>query len=193
MIIVVVNGQGLMMNNRNFEKAVNQIIKIEGGFVNNPKDKGGATKYGITEKVARQNGYIYDIKNLTQVKAKEIYKNEYWDKIKVDCKNFNISFLLFDFAVNSGVKTAIKHLQNALNVLLKGIIEPLIIDGVAGKKTQAAMDYINANGFFSDKLQSLLINERLKFYTSLSKTQFNEFGKGWINRIISNIDFLNGL
>lgn len=181
------------MNNEFFEKAVNQIILIEGGFVNNSKDKGGATKYGITEKVARQNGYIYEMRNLTEVKAKEIYKKEYWDKIKVDCRDFNISFLLFDFAVNSGVKTAIKHLQNALNVLLKEMIEPLIIDGVAGKKTQAAIDYINANGFFSEKLKSLLISERLKFYTSLSKTQFNEFGKGWINRIANNINFLNGL
>ena len=181
------------MNNAFFEKAVNQIILIEGGYVNNPKDKGGATKYGITEKVARQNGYIYEMRNLTKVKAKEIYKKEYWEKIGVNCESFNISFLLFDFAVNSGVKTAVKHLQNALNSLLKGMIEPLIIDGVAGKKTQSAMDYINANGFFSEKLQSLLISERLKFYTSLSKTQFNEFGKGWINRVIKNVEFLNNV
>lgn len=181
------------MNDAFFEKAVNQILEIEGGYVNNPKDKGGATKYGITEKVARQNGFIYEMRNLTKVKAKEIYKKEYWDKIGVNCESFNISFLLFDFAVNSGVKTAVKHLQNALNSLLKGMIEPLIIDGVAGKKTQSAMDYINANGFFSEKLQSLLISERLKFYTSLSKTQFNEFGKGWINRVVNNIHFLMGV
>ena len=189
------------MNDAFFEKAGNQIILIEGGFINNPKDKGGATKYGITEKVARQNGYIYDMRNLTKVKAKEIYKNEYWDKIGVNCESFNISFLLFDFAVNSGVKTAVKHLQNALNSMLNGIIEPLIIDGVAGKKTQAAMDYVNGNGFFHSssieiigrKLEILLISERLKFYTSLSKTQFNEFGKGWINRVANNIHFLMGV
>ena len=180
------------MNDAFFEKSVNHIILIEGGYVNNPKDKGGATKYGITENVARQNGYIYEMRNLTEVKAKEIYKNEYWNKIKIDCKDFNVAFLLFDFAVNSGVKTAIKHLQKSLNSLLKGIIEPLIIDGVAGKKTQSAIDYINSNGL-SEKLQSLLINERLKFYTSLSKTQFNEFGKGWINRIIKNVEFLNNV
>ena len=180
------------MNDAFFEKSVNHIILIEGGYVNNPKDKGGATKYGITEKVARQNGYIYEMRNLTRDKAKEIYKNEYWNKIKIDCKDFNVAFLLFDFAVNSGVKTAIKHLQKSLNSLLKGIIEPLIIDGIAGRKTQSAIDYINANGL-SERLQSLLISERLKFYTSLSKTQFNEFGKGWINRIIKNVEFLNNV
>ena len=181
------------MNDAFFEKAVNQIILIEGGYVNNQKDKGGATKYGITEKVARQNGYIYEMRNLTEVKAKEIYKKEYWDKIGVNCESFNISFLLFDFAVNSGVKTAVKHLQNALNVSLKGVFEPLIIDGVAGKKTQLAMNFIDAPPFYTEELQLLLINERLKFYTSLSKTQFTEFGRGWINRIIKNVEFLNNV
>lgn len=181
------------MNDAFFEKAVNQIILIEGGYVNNPKDKGGATKYGITEKVARQNGYIYEMRNLTKIKAKEIYKKECWDKIGVNCESFNISFLLFDFAVNSGVKTAVKHLQNALNISLKGVIEPLIIDGVAGKKTQAGMNFIDAPPFYTEELQLLLINERLKFYTSLSKTQFNEFGKGWINRVANNIHFLMGV
>ena len=183
-----------MMNNRNFEKAVNQIIKIEGGYVNNPKDKGGATKYGITEKVARQNGYIYDIKNLTQIKAKEIYKKEYWDKVNQNEIHFNISFLLFDFAVNSGVKQAIKHLQAALNKLFINDTDktPLIIDGIAGNKTKAALMSIKGDYNEIIKLQSILINERLRFYTGISKTQFNEFGKGWINRIISNIDFLNG-
>ena len=194
MIIAWANGEGLMMNNRNFEKAVNQIIKIEGGYVNNQKDKGGATKYGITEKVARQNGYIYDMKNLTQVKAKEIYKKEYWDKVNQNEIHFNVSFLLFDFAVNSGVKQAIKHLQAALNKLFINNTNhlPLIIDGIAGNKTKAALMSIKGDYNQIVKLQSILINERLRFYTGLSKTQFNEFGKGWINRIISNIDFLNG-
>ena len=181
------------MNNANFEKAVNQIIKIEGGYVNNPLDKGGATKYGITETVARLNGYSGNMKNLPIETAKAIYKKDYWGKVNKDEIHFNISFLLFDFAVNSGVKVAIKHLQTALNKLFINDTDktPLIIDGIAGNKTKAALMSIKADYNQIVKLQSILINERLRFYTGLHSTLFREFGKGWINRIIANIDFLN--
>lgn len=179
---------------KNFDDVFTHLIEIEGGYVNNPKDKGGETKYGITVSVARQYGYTGKMKDLTIKKAKEIYKTEYWDKLKPEnLPHFNIKFLLFDFAVNSGVKQAIKHLQASLNILLKNTINytQLIVDGILGQKTKSALDLIENNDYFIMQLQQILINERLRFYTSLSKTQFNTFGKGWINRIIKNNDFLN--
>ena len=64
----------------NFLRAVKEVLKIEGGYVNNPNDRGGETKYGISKR-AYPN---VDIKNLTLDKAKQIYYNDYWYNIKLD-------------------------------------------------------------------------------------------------------------
>ena len=182
------------MNNIFFEKAIKQILKLEDDYANHPQDPGGETNYGITKAVARANGYQGDMEKLPLNTAIQIYKKEYWQKLP-EINNFNISFLLFDFSVNSGVKQSIKHLQNALNTfLIKSIdYKPLVIDGIVGEKTKNAIKEIeNAAIFNNTKIKELeitLINERLKFYTNLQ--QFNVFGKGWINRIIKNIDFLS--
>ena len=187
---------------RNFEKALAQTLKNEGvvngktGYVNSKSDSGGETNYGITKAKARECGYQGKMCNLPYETAKQIYYNEFWKKTNAaNMPNFNLAFFLFDFAVNSGVKQAIKHLQAALNKLFINNTNhlPLIIDGIAGNKTKTALMSIKDNYNEIIKLQSILINERLRFYTGLSKTQFNEFGKGWINRIISNIDFLMGV
>lgn len=58
----------------NIEKYLDELIKREGGYVNNPADRGGATKYGITEAVARTNGYKGNMKDLPRDVAKAIYR-----------------------------------------------------------------------------------------------------------------------
>lgn len=171
-----------------------QLLKNEGGYSNRASDKGGATKYGITEKVARQNGYKGDMRYLPENKAKEIYYKQYWLQSKADkvsLISFNIAFILFDFSVNSGVKNAVKKLQTAINKIIKNINNKteLKVDGIIGPKTLSEIKYLDENILFL-----AYTTEILKYYTSLKneKTGFKANGAGWINRVANNIDFLNG-
>ena len=186
------------MNAANFEKALAQTLKNEGvfngktGYVNDKNDNGGETNYGITKAKARECGYNGKMCDIPFNKVKEIYYNEYWKKSNADnISNFNISFLLFDFAVNTGVKNACKKLQIAINKISGS---KLVIDGIIGQKTINAIDkYINNEHyhFYVNQLEKTYIAEILNYYSSLSK--FNIFGKGWINRVANNIKFLAGV
>lgn len=186
------------MNDANFEKALSQTLKNEGvvngktGYVNDKNDNGGETNYGITKAKARECGYKGKMCDIPFNKVKEIYYKEYWEKTNAsNIQNFNISFLLFDFAVNSGVKNACKKLQTAIN---KVSGSQLVIDGIIGQKTINAIEkYIDSEyyHFYVNQLEKTYIAEMLNYYTSLSK--FNIFGKGWINRVKNNIDFLVGV
>ena len=126
----------------NYNIAYNKVIKIEGGYVNDPDDAGGETYMGISRKfnpnakfwkiideiksknksitnkemnaiLKKNNSIIGEIKN--------IYKNKYWDKLYLDNLNSQkIAEELFDTAVNMGVSVAIKILQNSLRVKTDG-------------------------------------------------------------------------
>lgn len=177
------------MNDENFEKALSQTLKNEGGYINDKRDSGGETNYGITKAKARECGYKGKMCDIPFNKVKEIYYNEYWKKTNAEnIQNFNLAFLLFDFAVNSGVTNACKKMQTAIN---KVSGSKLVIDGIIGQKTIKAIDtYIDNEHyhFYVNQLEKTYITEILNYYTSLSK--FNIFGKGWINRIKNNIYFL---
>lgn len=178
----------------NFEIAVNQVLINEKGYSNKKSDSGGETMYGITKAVARQCGYNGKMCDLPKEKAVAIYKNEYWIKSganRVAELSFNIAFLLFDFAVNSGVANASKKLQTAINKISGS---NLIIDGKIGEKTIKAIEKYTNNEhyhFYINELEKIYIAEILSYYTSLAK--FNIYGKGWINRVANNINFLMGV
>ena len=93
-----------------FDKAFEHVLGIEGGYVNDPKDPGGETKYGL----CKRSYPTVDIKALTIEQAKAIYKRDYWDKVKGDDLPFPLNLFMFDAAVNQGVDPAIKMLQAAL-------------------------------------------------------------------------------
>jgi lysozyme family protein len=117
-----------------FDKAFEILIGHEGGYVNDPHDRGGETKYGISKR-AYPN---VDIRNLTLQQAKDIYRNDYWDRMKCDSFPPFLAVLVFDAAVNNGVGAATRWLQLAGGVTADGIIGPKTIaasfsDGVAAK------------------------------------------------------------
>ena len=85
-----------------FEVALNFVLKWEGGYVNDPRDSGGETKFGISKK-AYPN---LDIKNLTQQQAGEIYRSDYWEKAGCEGISTPLNLVVFDTAVNCGVKKA---------------------------------------------------------------------------------------
>lgn len=155
----------------NFDKAFDLLIGNEGGYVNNPKDPGGETNWGITRTVAVDNGYTGSMKLMPKETAKGIYKKMYWDKLQCDQLPFVVAFQLFDAGVNHGNAQAVKFLQRALSV---------VDDGVIGAKTIAAVSKLE------DLQIVMLFNaERIEFYAAL-KT-FSTFGKGWVRRVASNL------
>lgn len=127
-----------------FDHFFDKILKIEGGYSDNPHDSGGKTKYGITESVARNYGYQGDMRRFSIEAAKEVYKRLYWDPLRLDdIAKFDedVALKLGDIAVNMGPVQAAKFLQRALNLFnRRGEKYPeLVMDGVIGKASLLAL------------------------------------------------------
>jgi len=128
---------------------INDVIDREGDYSNHPDDRGGATRFGITEAVARQQGYAGPIRDLPRSEAVAIYRRLYWlrpglDKLAAPAPD--IAAELFDIAVNMGPATGIALLQRALNVLNRGARDyaDVTVDGGLGPQTLAAIDGFRA-------------------------------------------------
>jgi lysozyme family protein len=98
-----------------FETCLGFVLKEEGGFVDHPQDPGGATNHGITkdtwEAWAKKPATVADIRNLTVADVVPIYRDRYWEAAKCPRLPLGVDLAVFDFAVNSGPATAIRHLQ----------------------------------------------------------------------------------
>jgi lysozyme family protein len=152
-----------------FDSAFNRLLGFEGGFSSNPDDPGGATRFGITEAVARKHGYTGDMESLPQQFAKLVYQTDFWDRCDCDALPDQIRYAVFDAAVNSGAVQSIKWLQAAAGMAPDGIIGPATMSSVKG----------------SDPVVLLmrLCGARLGFLTTLPG--WATFGKGWARRIAS--------
>lgn len=175
-------------------KIINNIIDVEGGYVNHSSDKGGATKYGITEKVARENGYTGNMKDLPREVAFDIYAAKYWD---VNCLtelamlNPLIAEEVADTGVNMGVKVAAKFLQRALNTLnLKGeLYKDLAVDGAIGDITINALElYLSHRGKHGELVLLRMLNslQGARYIEITEAREANEdFIFGWfLNRVV---------
>jgi len=149
-----------------FEVALEFTLAWEGGTSDHASDQGGLTKYGIS-----QRSYpALDVLNLTLEKAKLIYLRDYWNPIRGSELPHPVALVLFDLAVNSGVRTASRALQRVLNVQ---------VDGIIGPKTLAA-----ALQKDSIELAKLIIDSRIKHLSRLvsSNTSQLAFLYGWMRR-----------
>ena len=162
----------------NFSKAHKIILGYEGGNVDNPKDPGGRTSRGVTQRVysAYRNSIgkaAQDVYKATTAEVHDIYKRQYWDVCKCDALPSGIDLIVYNAAVNSGPKRAYKLLQASLNRVSN---VQLKVDGTPGMITvQAAVnspDHDLVVVEFGRKYQA--------FYKSLST--FKTFGKGWTRR-----------
>jgi len=146
----------------NFDQAFDRLMSNEGGYVNDPRDPGGETNWGICKRSYPK----VDIKNLTREQAKEIYFKDFWCRGQMNEYNPAIAFQVFDIAVNSGIETAVRMLQRAAGVADDGHIGAITIAAVNAKSVP-------------DMLM-LIIAERLDFWRKLST--WPAFGKGWAGR-----------
>lgn len=124
---------------------IDALIDREGGYANHPADRGGPTKFGITEAVARAHGYGGNMRDLPRNEAATIYKRLYWMRPKFDqvaSRSEGIAAELFDTGVNMGPAVAATFLQRALSALNRDRKDypDLVPDGRIGPATLAALD-----------------------------------------------------
>ena len=124
---------------------IDEVIDREGDYSNHPADRGGATRWGITEAVARANGYAGDMRRLPRADAAAIYRRLYWLRPgfdRVAARAPAIATELFDTGVNMGPAVATTFLQRALNALNRGSADypDIALDGQLGARTLAALD-----------------------------------------------------
>tara|TARA_A100001201_G_scaffold96860_1_gene83637 strand:- start:497 stop:973 length:477 start_codon:yes stop_codon:yes gene_type:complete len=152
-----------------FDDIIEVVLHHEGGYVNDPDDPGGETNFGI----AKRSHPDVDIANLTKDGAKEIYKEHYWNRNKVEDLPEDLRHIYFDMCVNQGRGRAVKIMQRAANA--KGA--DLVVDGGMGPKTIAAMDGV--------ELQRVRAY-RVKYYADLvtRKPDLEKFYFGWFRRAL---------
>lgn len=163
----------------NFNKAFEEIIGREGGYVWDKDDRGGETKFGISKRVYPD----VDIKNLTLSEARNIYYRDFWKTphMNLDKFPYKIALELFDTGVNIGMPTARKMLQKALNVLNRNqkLFKDLKVDGWVGDKTIEAVKKVRVDRL----LKTLNGLQFMHYYQIVEHTESQEkFFAGWVMR-----------
>lgn len=165
-------GISTSLGGRAFVRWLPEILRHEGGYVDHPKDPGGATNKGITQSTYdgwrdRQRQPVRSVRQITDAEVSAIYRRDYWDAVKGDDLPLGIDYCVFDFAVNSGINRASRYLQRAVSVAEDGRIGP---QTVAAAQMADHRAVINA-----------MCDERMVFLRGLRT--FPTFGKGWAARV----------
>jgi len=161
---------------KRYQEYMPRILKHEGGFVNHPKDPGGATNHGVTIGTLRKLGIdkdgdgdsdIVDLRLLTAGDAGMVFKRFYGDAVQADFLPRGLDYAMADFSVNSGPTRAAEHLQRILGVTVDGHIGPATLAAVAKRDTAELIEALHKS--------------RLRFLRNL-KT-WPTFGRGWQARV----------
>jgi lysozyme family protein len=156
-----------------FSAAYERVRVYEGGNVDDPKDPGGRTSRGITQRVysawrASQGKPSRDVWQATDAEVKAIYRRQYWDAVSGDELPAGVDLVVFDGAVNSGPKQSIKWLQAALGVQADGVLGTVTLAAAVDAADKAA-------------LIAKIGERRMAFLHHLST--FARFGNGWSARV----------
>lgn len=149
-----------------FEDALAFVFKWEGGESNDQDDAGGHTKYGISQKAYPH----LNISALTRDQAAEIYRTDYWDRIKAEQLPPILRLAAFDAAVNTGIKRSAKLLQSALKVRQDGAIGPVTLQAAQNAEQTALIN---------------MLARRAMFYVGLvaKKPKYSKYLFGWFRRL----------
>ena len=174
------------------EAEIDEVIGREGEYSNNPKDRGGPTRWGITEQVARAYGYKGNMRALPRETAAAIYLRRYWLDVRFDkvaTKLPTVADELFDCGINMGQSVAATFLQRSLNVLNRGAKDypDIVADGAIGAMTLAAIDGYRARRAGAEGVAVLLWMIRAlragRYVTIAENSPSQEeFEYGWIAR-----------
>ncbi len=152
-----------------FLSAFAALLGNEGGYVDNPADPGGATMWGITQRVAQSWGYDGDMRDLPQETAQAIAYNKYWQPYQLDALPPDVAFQVFDGVYNGG--PAVRWLQQAAGVAQDGVMGPATIAAANAAPPAAVIGRYNA--------------VRLLYYAEL--VTWASFGRGWARRVANNL------
>lgn len=152
-----------------FDTVFDRLMGHEGGYVNDPADPGGETKWGISKRSYPDE----DIPNLSQERAKALFRRDFWNRIHADSLHDGVAAQLADFAYHSGPETAVRYFQRALGVA---------DDGHWGPVSQAAAAQMSE----TDQIMRLAA-ERLDYMTRLAN--WPHAGRGWARRIAANLRY----
>ena len=191
----------------NFSIAHKFTAKWEGGESDHPDDGGGLTKYGVSLKflgglsgtqsnrdvlermgirlpITRQ--VIYD---LTRDQAASLFRWQFWGKLRLDLLPLRPAVILYDAAVNSGPAQSVKLAQRGYNRCVT-YGQPLVVDGIMGPATRAAMQLADTG-----KILSAMLDAREKFFQEIvdNKPSQQVFLRGWINRVDDLRRYVRGL
>lgn len=177
-----------------FEEAFTKVVGLEGRYSDHPSDSGGPTMYGITEAVARAYGYTGAMRDMPLAVAHEIYKERYWDKLRLDqvcaIAGARVADEIFDTAVNQGAGVAGKYLQRSLNALNQRgtFYSDVPVDGDVGPVTIAALrTFLRLRGVPGTTVLLRALNAlQGAFYIELAerREKDEDFVYGWLsNRI----------
>ena len=171
-----------------------EVLGKEGGYVNHPDDKGGPTKWGITEKIARAHGYRGDMRDLTREQALDILEADYWYGPRFDqvaALSPDIAAELCDTGVNMGPSVASRMLQRWLNVFnLRGRLYPdMDADGRIGPRTISALRaFLNNRGQDGERVMLTALNctQGDRYLELAEKREANEsFVYGWLKERVA--------
>ena len=151
----------------NFDQAFERLIGHEGGYVNNPADPGGETKFGIS----KRSYPLEDIRGMALGRAKVLYLRDYWGPAGCDAVPDAIKFDLFDTAVNSGAVTAIKLLQRTVEVAVDGMLGPVTLQALNSMPTPRLLARFNGH----------------RLYLMSDLKSWPAFGRGWAKRVAQNL------
>ena len=147
------------------------VLQHEGGYTNDPRDPGGRTNLGVTQRAWEaywnRSSSEEEMRKLTPNIVKPFYKAMYWDKIKGDELPSGVDYAAYDLAVNSGVGRAAKYLQEIAGVTADGVIGPKSLEAIKSCDARETADAI--------------CDMRMDFLKRLPA--FETFGKGWSRRV----------
>lgn len=164
-----------------FEEIIEEVLEAEGGFVNDPDDKGGATNFGVTQQsysnFLGSSASVDDVRNMTREEAKECYKKDFWIPAKVDRMPDNLKHIYFDMVVNMGRKNAGKILQQAVNTKKNSAV--LDVDGIVGSGSLSHIPDLTLNDVLVER-SMFFANNCFDGSRFAKRTRQNKFLRGWI-------------
>lgn len=160
------------MTAMNYTACLRETLRWEGGYSDHPKDPGGPTMRGVTQRV--YDGYRdrrglpkQNVRKIGNAELQDIYRDQYWHAVHGDELPAGVDLAVFDFAVNSGPTRAIKSLQAWLGVK---------VDGALGEVTLAAVRNRTATSVIDG-----VCDRRMAFLRALPT--WSTFGDGWTRRV----------
>jgi lysozyme family protein len=171
------------------DEMIAEIIRKEGDYSDHPADKGGPTRFGITQAVARRAGYLGDMRHFPRGLAEKIYRDMYFTKPgfeQVHLLSVAIAEEMFDTGVNMGVQVPVLWLQRLLNVFNPE--PPMVVDGVIGSVTTMALRaFLNRRGAEGEKVMVRAMNclQGARYFELAETRPANKaFIYGWLlNRV----------